>query len=98
LVGGAFLIHEFCSDIDSCEEHMKNARIRFSDFVAARLSAVTAVLVFLLAASCMPVMAQEGKEVFAYVGDTTSFLAAAIELGAGEPPESMSAYMIWNGG
>jgi hypothetical protein len=97
LVGGAFLIHEFCSDIDSCEEHMKNARIRFSDFVAARLSTVTAVLVF-LAASCLPLMAQEGKLVTAYVGDTTSFLAAAIELGAGEPPESMSAYMIWNGG
>jgi hypothetical protein len=76
---------------------MKSARIRFSDFVAARLSTITAVLVFLLAASCMPVMAQEGKLVTAYVGDTTSFLAAAIQLGAGEPPESMSAAMLASG-
>ena len=72
---------------------MKNARRRFSDFVAARLSTITVVLIF-LAASCMPVMAQEGKLVSAYVGDTTSFLEAAIQLGAGEPPESMTAAML----
>ena len=74
---------------------MKNARRRFSGFVAARFSTVTVVLVF-LAASCMPSMAQ-AKEVFAYVGDTTSYLEGAIQLGAGEPPESMTAQMIASG-
>jgi hypothetical protein len=75
---------------------MMNARMRFSDLIVAHLSAVTAVLVF-LAASCLPLMAQEGKLVTAYVGNTTPFLAAAIQLGAGEPPESMSAAMLASG-
>jgi len=75
---------------------MKNAWMRFSDLVVARLSTVTGVLVF-LAASSLPLMAQ-AKEVFAYVGDTTSYFEAAVELGAGSTPESMSGLMLANGG